>query len=122
MNQSGGNEVVIIAGGNSQVRTTTEVAKLDLTLSSSADLVCIGNVQFLNLKASGSSTVQAETLNVVEAAVEQTGPTKCYMNVSDKIQVNLTGGSMMTFTESPVMDVMRIVNSTLIKANDPKRK
>lgn len=122
VNQTGGNEVLINAGGNSQVRSTTEVAKLDLALTSSADLICIGNVQTVTLKASGSSTVQAETLNAVEAVVEQTGPTKCYMNVSDKILVNLTGGSMMTFTQSPLMEVVRIVNSTLIKANDPKRK
>lgn len=122
VNQSGSSELVVSAAGNSQVRTTIDVPKLDLSVSSSADIICIGNAQTVNLKAAGTSTVQAETLNVVEATVEQTGSSKCYMNVSDKIQVNLTGGSMMTFTQTPVLDIVRVVNSTLIKANDPKRK
>ena len=122
VNQQGGNLVVVDATGNSQVRTTVDVPQFDLSVSSSADLICIGNAQTVNLKAAGSSTVQAETLNVTEAFVEQTGPSKCYMNVSDKIQVNLTGGAMMTFTQTPVLDIVRVVNSTLIKANDPKRK
>ena len=122
VNQQGGNLVVVDATGNSQVRTTVDVPQFDLSVSSSADLICIGNAQTVNLKAAGSSTVQAETLNVTEAFVEQTGPSKCYMNVSDKILVNLTGGSMMTFTQAPAIEVVRIVNSTLIKADDPKRK
>lgn len=122
VNQTGGSEMFIDAAGSAQIRTTMDVPRLDLSVASSADIICIGNAQTVNLKAAGTSTVQAETLNVVEASVEQAGSSKCYMNVSDKIQVNLTGGAMMTFTQTPVLDIVRVVNSTLIKANDPKRK
>ena len=38
------------------------------------------------------------------------------------MRVNLTGGCMLTFKRTPRIEVERIVNSTLIKADDPKRK
>ena len=122
IDHKGGNNLTVNATGYSHVRATMNVPEFTVSTSSGADLLCIGDVQQMVLKAAGTSSVQAESLNVTEASVEQTGSSKCYMNVSDKIQVNLTGGSMMTFTQAPVIDIVRVVNSTLIKADDPKRK
>lgn len=122
LNQTGGKALVIDAAGSSQVRATVNVPELEIAVASNADLICIGRTDELNLKAAGSSVVEAETLDVNKASVNQSGSSKCYMNVADKITVELTGGSMMTFTGKPELDIVRVVNSTLIKADDPKRK
>lgn len=120
--QKSGTGLVVNASGYSTARTVVDVPKLEVAVSSSAEIVCVGAADEMKISAAGTSSVQAESLNVTEASVEQTGSSKCYMNVSDKIQVNLSGGSMMTFTQAPVIDIVRVVNSTLIKADDPKRK
>jgi hypothetical protein len=70
----------------------------------------------------GMSRTDAELLEVKEGQITQTGSSKCHVNVTDKMKVNLTGGCMLTFKRTPVIEVERIVGSTLIKADDPKRK
>ena len=76
----------------------------------------------LTVNASGLSRTDAELLEVKEGQMTQTGSSKCHVNVTEKMKVNLTGGCMLTFKRAPSIEVERIVNSTLIKADDPKRK
>ena len=76
----------------------------------------------LTVEASGYSRTDAELLDASEGLITQSGSSKCHVNISDKMKVNLTGGSMLTFKRTPSIEVDRIVNSTLIKADDPKRK
>ena len=70
----------------------------------------------------GGSMIDAEALEVKEGNFLQSGSSKCHVNVEDRMRVNLTGGCMLTFKRTPRIEVERIVNSTLIKADDPKRK
>ena len=81
-----------------------------------------GNATLLSATGSGSTRIDAELLDVPEGNVLLSGSAKCHVNVSDKLKVNLTGSSMLTFKRSPVFEIERIVNSTLIKADDEKRK
>ena len=61
-------------------------------------------------------------MSISKAAMVQSGTSKCYVNVTDTLKVNLTGSTMLTFKNKPYIDVERIVGSTLIKADDPRRK
>ena len=47
---------------------------------------------------------------------------KCHVNIMENLKVNLTGGSMLTFKRKPVFEVERILNSSLLTADDEKRK
>ena len=66
--------------------------------------------------------MDAEILESKDGDVVLSGSAKCHVNVTDHLKVNLVGGSMLTFKRNPVFEIDRVVNSTLIKADDVKRK
>ena len=66
--------------------------------------------------------MNAELLESKDGEVILSGSTKCNVNVTDHLKVNLTGGSMLTFKRNPAFEIDRVVNSTLVKADDVKRK
>lgn len=119
--QNGGNAFVKQAG-SSFVDLKATVQDVDFTTSSSSEARISGRASTLTVNASGSSKTDAELLDVHEGHITMTSSSKCYVNVAEKLKVNLTSGAMLTFKRSPMIEVDRILNSTLIKADDPKRK
>lgn len=119
--QDGGNSFLEIEG-SSYVDMKATVQAIDVIASSGAESHISGTASLLTVNASGLSRTDAELLEVNEGQMTQTGSSKCHVNVTDKMKVNLTGGCMLTFKRTPAIEVDRIVNSTLIKADDPKRK
>ncbi len=118
-----GSGLRIDASGSSMVDAIVEVDSIEVLASGMAETKFIsGSAGDISVTASGSSKVDAESLAISKAAMLQTGSSKCYMNITDTVRVNLTGNSLMTFKNKPYIDVERIVGSTLIKADDPKRK
>lgn len=81
-----------------------------------------GTASFLKVTAAGLSRVDTELLEGKDGDVILSGSAKCHVNVTDHLKVNLVGGSMLTFKRNPAFEIDRIVNSTLIKADDVKRK
>ncbi len=122
VNQSG-NGVKITTTGSSMVDAVVEAENVDVVSSGTSEVKLIsGKVDVISVNASGSSKVDAESVAIPNGSMLQEGLSKCYMNVTDSLRVNLTGSSMLTFKNKPYIDVERIVGSTLIKADDPKRK
>lgn len=119
--QRGGNSVVI-AKGASTLNLKVEVVDIDIESAGGSTLYVSGLASMLDVEASGSSVIDAEALEVKEGNFIQSGSSKCHVNVEERMKVNLTGGCMLTFKRKPSIEVDRIVNSTLIKADDPKRK
>lgn len=119
--QDGGNTFLEL-GGSAYVDMRAAVQTIEIVSSSGAESHISGTASMLNIDAAGLSRIDAELLEATEGQMVQTGSSKCHVNVTDKMKVNLTGGCMLTFKRNPVIEVDRIVNSTLIKADDPKRK
>ncbi len=119
--QNGGN-AFIEQNGSSLIDFKATVQSLEVLASSGAESRISGTASMLTVDASGYSRTDAELLDVAEGMITQTGSSKCHVNVSDKMKVNLTGGSMLTFKRTPTIEVDRILNSSLLKADDPKRK
>lgn len=119
--QNGGNSFLEL-GGSAYVDMKAAVQSLEVIASSGSESHISGTASLLNVNALGLSRTDAELLEVKEGQITQAGSSKCHVNVTDKMKVNLTGGSMLTFKRTPVIEVERIVGSTLIKADDPKRK
>ena len=118
-----GKGVKIDAAGSSAVNAVIEVDKVDvLTAGVSTATLVSGTAEDMTVSAIGSSKIDAEAVSISKAAMVQSGTAKCYVNVTDTLKVNLTGSTMLTFKNKPYIDVERIVGSTLIKADDPKRK
>lgn len=120
--QSGKN-LKIDAAGSSEVSAIAEVDHINvLTSSMSSVILSPGTADSMTVSAVGSSKIDAEAVSVSKASMSQSGTSRCYVNVSDTLKVNLTGNSLLSFKEKPYIDVERIVSSTLIKADDPKRR
>jgi hypothetical protein len=81
-----------------------------------------GTASLLKVTGAGLSRVDTELLESKDGDVVLSGSAKCHVNVTDHLKVNLVGGSMLTFKRNPAFEIDRIVNSTLIKADDAKRK
>ena len=121
VSQYGGNSV-IMTKGSSVLNLKVEVVDVDIESAGGSTIYLSGNASMIDVEAAGGSLIDAEALEVREGNFVQTGSSKCHANVAERMKVNLTGGCMLTFKRKPVIEVDRIVNSTLIKADDPKRK
>ncbi len=119
--QEGGNSFIEL-DGSAYMDMKASLQWIEILASSGAESHISGTASMLTVTASGLSRTDAELLEVNDAQMTQTGSSKCHVNVLEKMKVNLTGGSMLTFKRAPAIEVERIVNSTLIKADDPKRK
>lgn len=119
--QNGGN-AFLEQEGSSLIDFKATVQSLEVLASASSESHISGTASMLTVDASGYSRTDAELLDVAEGMITQSGSSKCHVNVSDKMKVNLTGGSMLTFKRTPTIEVERILNSSLLKADDPKRK
>lgn len=118
-----GKNLKIDAAGSSEVSAIAEVDHINvLTSSMSSVILSPGTADSMTVSAVGSSKIDAEAVSVSKASMSQSGTSRCYVNVSDTLKVNLTGNSLLSFKEKPYIDVERIVGSTLIKADDPKRR
>lgn len=119
--QNGGS-AFIEQEGSSLLDFKATVQSLEVLASAGAEAHISGTASMLTVNSSGLARTDAELLDVSEGLITQSGSSKCHVNVADKMKVNLTGGSMLTFKRTPTIEVERILNSSLLKADDPKRK
>ena len=117
-----GNAISLTSAGASLQNIESEVVNLNASLAGGSTIEVKGSAAKLKVKGAATSRLTAEALAADNASVEQTGSSKCHVNVTGNILVNLTGGAMLTFMGKPTIEVDRIVNSTLIKHDDPRRK
>ena len=108
--------------GSAILKTNVNVSEMNIDIAGGTEAYLTGTASMLKVKAAGLSVTDAEALEVSDAEMEQTGSSKCYVNVVNNLKVNLTGGCLLSFKRNPSIEVDRIVNSTMIKADDPKRK
>ena len=121
LTQNGGNAFLNVTG-NAYVDMKADLQSIEVTAASGCESHISGVASLVKVTAAGMSRTDAELLEAKDGEAVLTGSAKCHFNVTDNIKVNLTGGSMLTFKREPSIKVERIVNSTLIKADDPKRK
>lgn len=117
-----GNAISLTSAGTSMQNIESEVVSMNASLNGGSTIEVKGSAAKLQVKGAATSRLTAEALAADNASVEQTGSSKCHVNVTGNILVNLTGGAMLTFMGKPTIEVDRIVNSTLIKHDDPRRK
>ena len=117
-------------GGNAFVSQTnsayidfkTRLNMVEVEATGGSESHISGTSSLLKITGSGLSKVDAELLESKDGEVILSGSAKCNVNVTDHLKVNLTGGSMLTFKRNPAFEIDRVVNSTLVKADDVKRK
>lgn len=119
--QNGGNAFISQAN-SAYIDYKATLNMIEVESSGSSESHISGTASHLKVTGTGLSRVDAELLESKDGDVFINGSTKCHVNVTEHLKVNLTGGSMLTFKRNPSFEIDRIVNSTLIKADDAKRK
>lgn len=119
--QTGGNAFVS-QSGSSYVDLKAAINTLEIETGSGSETSMSGSASLMNITGAGLSKVNTELLEATDGSITLSGSAKCYVNVTNNLKVNLTGGSLLTFKRNPSFEIERIVNSTLIKADDVKRK
>ena len=121
LTQNGGNAFVS-QGNSAYVDFKATLNTLEIESSGGSESHISGTASLLKVTGAGLSRVDAELLESKDGDVVLSGSAKCHVNVTDHLKVNLVGGSMLTFKRTPVFEIDRVVNSTLIKADDARRK
>lgn len=121
LTQNGGNAFVS-HGNSAYVDFKAMLNTIEVESAGGSECHISGTASLLKVTAAGLSRVDAELLESKDGDVILSGSAKCHVNVTEHLKVNLTGGSMLTFKRTPVFEIDRVVNSTLIKADDAKRK
>lgn len=121
LTQNGGNAFVS-HGNSAYVDFKATLNTLEIESSGGSESHISGTASLLKVTGAALSRVDAELLEAMDGDVVLSGSAKSHVNVTDHLKVNLVGGSMLTFKRTPVFEIDRVVNSTLIKADDAKRK
>ena len=121
LSQNGGKAELELSG-SSYLDMRATVDDMIINASASAESHISGTASGIDVNTSGYSRTDVEQFEVKEGNIVMTGSSKCHVNITDEMKVNLTGGSMLTFKSDPYIEIDRIVSSTLIKHDDPKRK
>ncbi len=119
--QNGGNAFVS-QSNSAYIDYKANLNMIEIEATGGSESHISGTSSHLKVTGAGLSRVDAELLESKDGDVFLNGSAKCHVNVTDHLKVNLTGGSMLTFKRNPSFEIDRIVNSTLIKADDVKRK
>lgn len=121
LTQNGGNAFISQAN-SAYIDFRATLNSFEVESAGSSESHISGTASLLKVTGTGLSRVDAELLESGDGDVVLSGSAKCYVNVTEHLKVNLVGGSMLTFKRNPVFEIDRVVNSTLIKADDVKRK
>jgi len=121
LTQKGGNSIVNTKG-SAVLNLNVNAVDIDIEAAGGSSTYISGVASMLEVEASAGALIDAEALEAKEGNFIQSGSSKCHVNIEERMKVNLTGGCMLSFKRKPMIEVDRIVNSTLIKADDPKRK
>lgn len=120
LTQNGGNTFLDHSHA-AHVDLRATVNTMEVESSGGSESHISGTASLLKVAGTGSSRIDAELLESLDGEVMLTGA-KCHVNVLEDLKVTLAGGAMLTFKRKPVFEIVRILNSTLITADDEKRK
>lgn len=119
--QQGGNSSLKL-GGSSAFEMKADVQELSVEAVSGVQAQISGAASELKVNASSYSRTDAELLDAKTGHITMTGSSKCHVNVAEKMIINITSGAMLTFKRTPIIEVERVLNASVLKADDPKRK
>lgn len=112
----------LYAGGSSNVNFSGKTSAYSVSSDSSSKMLLKGTADSLNVNSKGTSSVYADSLAVNSASVCLTGSAKCRVAASSRLKVDLSGYSNLTFYGNPSVEVVRIISSTMTRAEETPAK
>lgn len=112
-------KVEINAGGSSDLVISGSSDEIEVNASNSAKVNLGGSVNVLKVNGKGNSDVNAGSLKAVEAVVELNS-SKCTVAPGKKLSVSIQSNSTLVFDGNPEIDIVKIQNSSVLRAADVK--
>ena len=120
---SGGSSIVTADGpcvtmnlttaGSSQVKISSETEVVDITAEGNSLLTLNGKAYDMKVKGSRNASVDALAMPLETVDANLANSSSVLVDVSKSVHANLVGGSSLYFTGSPVIEIEKIVKSTL---------
>lgn len=112
VNASGTNATVSGAG-SSKTSVAFNGEKAVVTLTGAANMELSGKGNSLSVRGEKAASLDAGAFDTKEAEINLNGPVKVNVTVSDTLDANLSGGSTLQYSGTPVFKIGKIVKSTL---------
>lgn len=114
-------KVNLYSTGLSEVVLKGDASEVALKSDSSSRVKAEGKSDSLFLQSSGTTRSDVDSLYVSNAEISLSGNSKAMVNASEKLKVNLTGGSL-EFDGNPTVEVVRIVSASMTRKGDTEVK
>lgn len=95
------NHLRVSISGNGKVRIPVDVSKLEINVSGLGKVELGGRADQVEIGISGSGKVQAAKLNTKAADVRISGVGKCYMDVTDALNLRISGSGSFYYKTKP---------------------
>lgn len=111
-----------IASNNGSSVTTADgdFKIVEINSKNSSSFTITGGADKLCVTGSGSSTVNSDGLTVMTGEVSLSNSALCKINAKKALKVELLNSSHLIYNSNPVIEVDRIVGSTMTKSSDTK--
>ena len=111
--------VEIDAGGSSNVVISGSSDETTVSASNSAKVNLGGSIDKLTVSGKGNSEVDAASLKLDEAVVELNS-SDCTVAAQRILSVSIQNNSTLVFDGNPEMNIVKVLNSSIIRASDAK--
>ena len=106
----------IQANGTSVLDINGSSETADVSVYNSSRLKLSGAAADFNLTAAGRE-VHAEDFSADDVKVVGSNACKTYVDAADNLSIELKGGSLLSYSGSPVVDIVRIQNSSVSRVS-----
>lgn len=114
------NRLICTTNGSSTTTIDGEFSDLELRSRNYSRLNISGSGNKATFECSSSSVINADALSLYNAEVDLSNSAVCKVNAKDNLKVQLLGSSHLIYNSAPVIEVERIVNSTMTRSSDTK--
>ena len=104
--------------GSASVRAAGTSSLCSVRSRGTSEVRLEGSAGQAELKGEGMSAIDADGLEVSVASVILSGRSHCTAGADDSLRVDLSGGSHLVFSGSPEIEIVRILSSSLTRAEE----
>jgi len=103
--------------GGAQVAGEISTGDIDFSLSGGSQVFLTGSGRNLDINGSGGSQLNLATFSVEDADIDLSGGSQSTVDVSGVLDVNLSGGSRLTYTGNPTMGDIDLSGDSTLNSN-----
>ena len=103
----------LTTAGSSQVKISSETEVVDIVAEGNSQLTLTGKAYDLKIQGSRNASVDALAMPLETVDANMANSSSVLVDASKSIHANLVGGSALYFTGNPVIEIEKIVKSTL---------